>query len=291
MDEDLKKMTCVVTGATSGIGFEAAAQLASRGAIVLGIGRDIERCAAAEKRIRAATGSSRVTLLTADLSSQVQVRRLAGEISAGCEKVDVLVNNAGAFTLTRQETVDGLETQLAVNWLAGFMLTGLLMPLILEAPCPRVVTVSSGSHFAGTMHWADLGLRRGYHGLKAYDQSKLAGVLFTYELARRYRGTRGFAAHAVDPGLVKTQIAAKGNNGLVKLVWKIRTRKGINPGRAAQSVVWCATDPDAGEKSGLYWKECRSLPSSPESYDPQAAARLWEAGETLSGVRYPVCCL
>jgi NAD(P)-dependent dehydrogenase (short-subunit alcohol dehydrogenase family) len=228
-----------------------------------------------------------VTFLTADLSSQSAVRKLAGEIFACSRRVDVLVNNAGVFTLARRETSDGLETQLAVNWLAGFMLTGLLMPLILKARFPRVVNVSSGSHFAGTMHWNDLGLRRGYHGLKAYDQSKLAAVLFTYELARRYHGAHGFAAHAVDPGLVKTQIAAKGNNGLVRMIWKIRTRKGISPARAAQSVVWCATDSYAGEKSGLYWKECRSLESSPESHDPLAAARLWEEGVSLCGVRYP----
>jgi NAD(P)-dependent dehydrogenase (short-subunit alcohol dehydrogenase family) len=287
MSEDLKGLTCVVTGATSGIGFEVAAQLASRGATVLGVGRDHERCGAAEREIRVAAESSPVTFLTADLSSQSAVRKLAGEISGRSAQVDVLVNNAGTFTLTRRETVDGLETQLTVNWLAAFMLTGLLMPRILKAPSPRVVNVSSGSHFAGTMHWADLGLRRGYNGLKAYDQSKLAVVLFTYELARRYLGAHACAAYAVDPGLVKTQIAAKGNNRLVRTVWEIRTRKGISPARAAQSVVWCATSSSAGGKSGLYWKECRSLESSPESYDPHAAARLWEQGECLCGVRYP----
>jgi NAD(P)-dependent dehydrogenase (short-subunit alcohol dehydrogenase family) len=286
-----------VTGATSGIGFELVRHIAGRGGNVLGVGRDHGRCRAAEQEIRACTGNPAVTYLVADLSSQSEIRALAREINRLCPVVDVLVNNAGVFTYTRKETADGLETQLAVNWLAAFMLTGLLLPHLLAAPYPRVVTVSSGSHFSGTMHWNDLGLKRGYQGLKAYDQSKLAGVLFTYELARRYRSTPyvgalplnppSVSAYAVDPGLVRTGIAAKGNNGLVRLVWEIRTRKGISAAQAAESVAWCAEDPVAGGKSGLYWKERRSLPSSPESYDPEASARLWELGERLCGVRYP----
>jgi len=284
MNQELMGVTCVVTGATSGIGREVAALLAARGGRVLGVGRDHRRCLEAEREIRASSANSSVAFLTADLSSQAEIRALAAEISALCRQIDVLVNNAGVFTLTRTETVDGLETQLAVNWLAAFMLTGLLMPRLMEAPSARIVNVSSGSHFAGTMHWDDPGLRRGYHGLKAYDQSKLAAVLFTCELARRLPS---LGAYAVDPGLVKTQIAAKGNNRLVKLIWKLRTRKGIPPHQAARSVAWCATDPSAGGKTGLYWKECRSLDSSPESHDPEAARRLWELGERLCGVRYP----
>jgi retinol dehydrogenase 14 len=149
-----------------------------------------------------------------------------------------------------------------------------------------VVNVSSGSHFAGTMHWSDPGLRRGYYGLKAYDQSKLAAVLFTYELARR-AGSRGPDAYAVDPGLVKTGIAAKENSRIVRAVWSIRTRNAIGPEQAAVSVAWCAAAPSAAGRTGLYWKECRPLDSSPESHDPEAGRRLWELGESLSGVRYP----
>jgi NAD(P)-dependent dehydrogenase (short-subunit alcohol dehydrogenase family) len=283
----LSGRTCVVTGSTSGIGLEVARHLAGRGGTVLGVGRDAGRCREAEREIRECTGNSDVTLLTADLSSQSEVRAVAADIARRCPRIDVLVNNAGVFTLTRKETVDGLETQLAVNWLAAFMLTGLLMPRLLKAPCPRVVTVSSGSHFAGTMHWDDVGLTRGYQGLKAYDQSKLAGVLFSCELSRRLQTAPRLATYAVDPGLVKTQIAAKGNNGLVRLVWKIRTRNGISAKQAAESVAWCAVDPAAAGKTGLYWKERRPLPSSPESCDPQAAARLWELGEQLCGIRYP----
>lgn len=287
MGDELNGRTYVVTGSTSGIGLEVARQLAGHGGKVLGVGRDAGRCREAEREIRACTGNSDVTFLTADLSSQSEVRAVAAKISQLSPAIDVLVNNAGVFTLTRKETVDGLETQLAVNWLAAFMLTGLLMPRLRETPGARVVNVSSGSHFAGTMHWDDVGLKRGYQGLKAYDQSKLAVVLFSYELSRKLRANPRLATYAVDPGLVKTQIAAKGNNGLVRLVWRIRTRKGISAEEAAESLTWCAVDPAAAGKTGLYWKERKSLPSSAESCDPQAAARLWELGERLCGVRYP----
>ena len=193
MDEMTGTMTSIVTGATSGIGRELVKLLAARGGRVIGVGRSAERCSQAQQDIRDATGNPRVAYLKADLSSQVEVRELAAAIAASEAHIDVLVNNAGVFTLSRRETVDGLETQLAVNWLAAFMLTGLLLPRLSAAPGSRVVNVSSGSHFSGTMHWSDLGLRRGYHGLKAYDQSKLAAVLFTYELARRLCGRGGRA--------------------------------------------------------------------------------------------------
>jgi NAD(P)-dependent dehydrogenase (short-subunit alcohol dehydrogenase family) len=286
MTEEMTGMTSVVTGATSGIGRELARLLADKGGRVIGVGRSGERCRDAEQDIRSSTGNPRVAFLTADLSSLSEVRALAANISASGRCIDALVNNAGVFTLSRRETVDGLETQLAVNWLAAFMLTGLLLPQLSAAPGSRVVNVSSGSHYSGTMHWSDPGLRRGYHGLKAYDQSKLAAVLFTYELARRVR-SQGPDAYAVDPGLVKTGIAARENSRIVRAIWRIRTRNAIGPEQAAASVAWCAADPAAEGRTGLYWKECRPLDSSPESHDPEAGRRLWELGERLSGVCYP----
>lgn len=196
------------------------------------------------------------------------------------------MNNAGTFTLSRKETVDGLETQLAVNWLSGFMLTGLLLPLLRAAPAARVVSVSSGSHFSGRVHWDDLGIRKGYHGLKAYDQSKLAVVIFSYELARRLGAGSSVSTLAVDPGLVNTKIGMKGNNRLVRMVWKLRTRNGMDPREAARSVSFCAMDPLAAGRTGLYWKECGTLASSRLSNDKESAKRLWEMGEDLCGVRY-----
>jgi NAD(P)-dependent dehydrogenase (short-subunit alcohol dehydrogenase family) len=287
MDE-MTDTTSIVTGATSGIGRELTRLLAARGGRVIGVGRSAELCMEAQQDIQDATGNPRVAYLKADLSSQAEIRELAATIAASEAAIDVLVNNAGVFTLSRRETVDGLETQLAVNWLAAYMLTGLLLPRLLAAPGSRVVNVSSGSHFSGTMHWSDPGLRRGYQGLKAYDQSKLAAVLFSYELARRVC-SRGPGAYAVDPGLVKTGIGAKENGRIARAIWSIRTRNAISPENAAASVAWCAADPSAAGRPGLYWKECRPLDSSPESHDPEAGRRLWELGESLSGVRYLRC--
>jgi NAD(P)-dependent dehydrogenase (short-subunit alcohol dehydrogenase family) len=283
---DLHGRTCVVTGATSGIGFALAGILADAGARVICVGRDESRCAEARAVIVANTGNREVSWQSADLSSVSQVRALAERIRAETDVVDVLVNNAGTFTLTRRESIEGNELQLAVNWLSGFVLTGLLMPLLRAAGGARVVTVSSGSHFSGRMHWDDIQLRRRYRGLVAYDQSKLATVLFTYELARRLGRGSPIGAYAVDPGLVRTDIGKKGNGLLVGMVWKIRTQRGISAREAAVAVAYCAAEESAAGKSGLYWKEGVARPSSRRSYDIGDAARLWELGETLGGLRF-----
>lgn len=277
---------CVVTGATSGIGLEVARIMAAAGHRVIGLGRDPDRCVAAEETIRRENGCARVSFETADLSSRVGVRWAADRITCAVDHVDVLVNNAGTFSFFRRVTADSLEMQLAVNWLAGFALTGLLLPRLLAAPRARVVTVSSGSHFAGRMRWNDLQLRRGYNGLKAYDQSKLATVLFTKELARRLGPGAPLCTYAVDPGLVRTEIGSKGAGPVVRLVWKVRTRNGIPAQRAALSVCYCALAPEAAARTGLYWKECAPVAASRRAEDELDALKLWEIGQSLSAVRY-----
>jgi len=279
--------TAVVTGATSGIGREVASILAAGGMAVLGLGRSTERCRAAESAIRAEAGHERVHFLAADFSSLAEVRRAAAWIQQRARTVQVLVNNAGTFTLNRRLTVEGLETQLVVNWLSAFLLTGLLEGPLLRPDGARVVNLSSASHFAGRIHWDDLGLSHGYMGLAAYDQSKLAMALFTAELARRFPSPRQPCAYAVDPGLVRTEIGAKGNGALVRLAWRLRTRGGISARQAAESVCWCALSPAAAGLSGRYWKECREVEASGEARDPAAARRLWEVAERMSGLEWP----
>jgi retinol dehydrogenase 12 len=295
----VSRLVCVVTGATSGIGLETArilAQGAVSGAteggpreapLVIGMGRDRERCERACAALRACAPGAQICFEAADFSSIAQVRAAAARISRAVDHVDVLVNSAGTFTFRRQTTADGLETQLAVNWLAGFLLTGFLMPRLAAAGRARVVTLSSGSHFAWTMHWNDLQLRRGYNGLRAYDQSKLATVLFTRELARRLGPSSTVSAYAVDPGLVKTGIGAKGAGRIVQAVWRVRTRKGIPPCEAAESVIWCALDEAAAGRSGLYWKERKAVPPSRRATNMLDALRLWELGEKIGGLQFP----
>jgi retinol dehydrogenase-12 len=284
----MREKTCVVTGATSGIGYELARILAGRGAIVIGVGRDPVRCGEAAARIRGATGNPRVVFEVADLSSQMEVRALAARIRDGHDRIDVLVNNAGGFAFRRRETVDGIEAQFALNYLAGYLLTRLLLPAMSANGSPgsaRVIMVSSGSHFSGRMHWADVGLRRLYNGLTAYDQSKLAAMLFTRELARRLGPDSPVGVYAVDPGLVKTGIGMKGTGGLVRMVWRLRTRRGINPAEAAATVAFLALDPLIEGRTGMYWKECRPVEPSRRALDAEDARRLWELSESLCGMR------
>lgn len=272
----------MVTGATSGIGYELARILAARGAVVIGVGRDPARSAEAASRISAATGNDRVSFEVADLSSLAEVRALAERISARAARIDVLVNNAGCFASRRRETVDGIEMQFALNYLAGYLLTRLLLPRMTGARSgARVIMVSSGSHNSGRVHWADVGLGRMYNGLTAYDQSKLAAVLFAAELARQLGPSSQVGTYAVDPGLVKTDIGMKGTGPLVRLVWRLRTRGGISPAEAAATVAFLALDPLIAGRTGLYWKGCRAIAPSKRALSREDARRLWELSERL----------
>jgi NAD(P)-dependent dehydrogenase (short-subunit alcohol dehydrogenase family) len=284
--------TCVVTGATSGIGFETALLLAQGGARLVGVGRDPGRCAEAAARIRAEATGAYVRFEAADLSSQAAVRALAARILDREARLDVLVNNAGLFTLERAESVDGIEMQLAVNHLAPFLLTRELLPPLAAAPCSRVVFVSSGSHFNARVRFHDPGRRLLYNGLAAYGQSKLAVLMTGVELARRLGPGSTIDTFAVDPGLVRTDIGAKDGSPLVRWIWDLRARGGISARQSAESVAWLAMDPSVEGVTGRYWKERRVVPSSRCSVDPEACRRLWDLssrlceptiGPTLSG--------
>jgi NAD(P)-dependent dehydrogenase (short-subunit alcohol dehydrogenase family) len=275
-----QRMVCVVTGATSGIGFEVARIFAGKGAEVIGVGRDPARCSAAAARLRALSANPDVRFEVADLSSLAEVRALAGRLTASVRRIDVLVNNAGGFAFTRQLTAEGIERQFALNYLSAFLLTRLLLPVIRAG---RVIMVSSGSHYTGRIHWRDVGLSPLYNGLAAYDQSKLALVLLTRELARRLGPGRPVTVSAVDPGLVRTDIALKGTNALVRAIWRIRTRGGISPAEAAATVAWLALDGRAAGRSGLYWRACGVEEPSRRARDPLDARRLWDLSEKLCG--------
>jgi NAD(P)-dependent dehydrogenase (short-subunit alcohol dehydrogenase family) len=289
MDMDLKEKTFVVTGATSGIGLAAARQLAERGAFLIGVGRSAERCARAESDLRGAFPGAQVEYCLADLSMQSQVRKLATEIGARLAQhevrsVDGLINNAGTFTYWMTLTPEGFELQWAVNHLAPFLLTHALLPLLQAAPVARVVTVSSGSHYHTRLRWNDIQLRRGYNCLLAYQQTKLANVLFTAEFNRRRGKGSGLRAFAADPGLVFTEMGSKGNPGLVRWIWERRRRGGVTPDQSARGVVFLATEPSIQDAPEIYWKD--SHPKAPNSYalDEAAAGRLWGLSEQMCGI-------
>lgn len=289
MDKNLSGKTVVVTGATSGIGSALAEALARGGAHVIGVGRSEERCAQSLAHLRQLANGNGADFCMADLASLAQVRQLAKDIrlklaAQGKTSLDALVNNAGTFTYWLTITPEGFEKQWAVNHLAPFLLTHELLPLLQAAPIARVVTVSSGSHYNTRLRWEDIQLRRRYNGLLAYNQTKLANVMFTAELNRRLGKDSIVRVFAADPGLVKTEIGFKENPGLVRWVWDRRRAGGVSPGFSARGVLFLVAEPSIQESPSIYWKDGRPKQPSRYSQDQDVARRLWELSVQMCGV-------
>ena len=289
MENTLDGKSYVVTGATSGIGLAAASALVRQGAAVIGVGRSEERCRAAKTRLLAINPAAKVAYCLADLSLQSPVRRLRSEIQGllaadGKDCLDGLVNNAGTFTYWLALTPEGFETQWAVNHLAPFLLTNLLLPLLMAAPAGRVVTVSSDSHYGGRLDWQDLQLRRHYDGLRAYSNTKLANILFTLEFNRLMGPKSTLRAFAADPGLVKTDIGFKGTPALVRWIWGRRRAAGVSPEKPAEGIVFLLTEPSLQDSQDYYWKDCQAKRPSQRAMDKEAAALLWLQSEQMCGM-------
>jgi NAD(P)-dependent dehydrogenase (short-subunit alcohol dehydrogenase family) len=271
---------CVVTGASAGIGKETALGLARLGARVAIVCRDRDRGAAAAAEIRAA-GSPQVELFLADLSLQDDVRRLAGQLVERLARIDVLLHNAGVVMRERRLTRDGVETTLAVNHLAPFLLTQLLRPKI-EAPA-RIVVVASQVEARGRIDFGDLSFARtAYEPLAAYCQSKLANMLFTYELTRRLRDT-DITANCLHPGVIATNLLCD-YMGRPRVMSKVHRLTHPGPKEGAQVSLKLATDPALSGVSGRYFRPDGEASSSKQSYDPELARRLWDVSEQLTGL-------
>lgn len=293
MDETLTGKTYCVTGATSGIGLALTESLARQGAAVIGVGRSFERCREACRRVQSVAPQASVTYLTADLALQSQVRQLAGDIRKTLaaqrkEHLDGLVNNAGTFTYWLALTAEGFETQWAVNHLAPFLLTHLLLPELNAVPDARVVTVSSASHYGARLDWDDIQLRRRYNGLRAYGQTKLANVLFTQELNRRLGPSSTIRAYAADPGLVKTDIGLKGTPPLVRWIWGLRSGRGVSPEKSAQGILTLLSQPAAQDPGSIYWNNGQSKQPSRWALDANHASRLWAISEQMCALKSAV---
>jgi len=275
--------TCLVTGATSGIGKETARQLAMLGATVIITGRDAARGAAAAAEITRQAPLARVEVMTADLSSLAQVRSLAADVLSGHGRLDVLVNNAGVISPHRQLTAEGLETTFAVNHLGPFLLTSLLRGLLMRSAPARVVTLSSAAHKqVRALAWEDLprGGRSG-HG-QAYPVSKLLNILFTSELARRLAGT-GVTANCLHPGFVRTGLG-RDVTGVLGAVLPLILRLRPGPEAGARTPVYLASSPEVAGVTGGYFVNRRPAEPSALAKDGQAAARLWALSEDLTGL-------
>jgi NAD(P)-dependent dehydrogenase (short-subunit alcohol dehydrogenase family) len=271
--------TVLVTGGTSGIGRATAMGLAAMGARLGITGRDRGRTEEAAREIRA-VGAGQVDLFVADLSSQLEVRRLADEVLQTYPRLDVLVNNVGGYWNTRHVTADGLERTFALNHLTPFLLTNLLLDRLTQSAPARVVTVASNAHTTGQIDFDDLQGERSYSGSRAYSQSKLANVLFTYELARRLAAS-AVTASALHPGVVNTSFGAEDPGGVQRLLVPFVRPFLKTPEQGAATSIHLASSPDLKQVSGRYFANSKPKKSSKASYDQPAAERLWQVSAEL----------
>jgi NAD(P)-dependent dehydrogenase (short-subunit alcohol dehydrogenase family) len=287
---------CLVTGATAGIGFATAVGLARQGATVVGVGRNRDKCQAVAARIRQETGNPTVEFMQADLSARAEVRRLAQEFQRSHPRLDVLVNNVGAFFMSRRLSVDGIEMTWALNYLGVYLLTELLLDT-LKASAPReaslehngresrVVNVSSAMHTSAQLNFDDLQGQRKYSGMKAYGQSKLAMVMYTYDLARRLAGT-GVTVNALHPGFVASDMY-RSSGGFIKLLGPVIKLMAVSPEAGAETSIFVAGSPEVEGVTGKYFVKKQAVASSPASYDSAATARLMTLTATMVGQDSP----
>jgi len=279
-EASLTGKTVLVTGATSGIGWEASISFAHLGARVIMIGRDAGKTTQKLEEVRRRSGSTTVDSLLCDFSSQAQVRRLAEEFLARYDKLHVLVNNAGTVFTNRTVTADGIESTFAVNYLGPFLLTNLLLDVLKASAPARVIIVSSSGHYRGTMDFSDLGFEHGYQIMRAYSRSKLAAVLFTRELAKRLEGT-GVTVNALHPGAVATSIWDRAPAYTRPLFSLAKRLLMISPEAGAGTIVYLATSPEVEGKTGLYFEKNRPKFPSRLAQDDTVAQRLWDESARL----------
>jgi NAD(P)-dependent dehydrogenase (short-subunit alcohol dehydrogenase family) len=272
---------CLVTGTSSGIGKVTARELAKLGASVVMVCRDRLKGEATQADMKASSGNDQVDLIVADLSQLTEVRRVADEFKERYRHLHVLINNAGGINAEHKITPDGLEYTFATNYLAPFLLTELLLDVLKASAPSRVVNVSSVAHTRGNIDFTDLQGAHRYSFTKAYGQSKLAQILFTYELAERLNGT-SVTVNALHPGVVSSNFN-NGMRGIPRIIGAvIYALMGISAEKGAQTTLYLATSPDVAGVNGQYFVNCKAVPSSQRSYDTAVRQRLWRVSEELT---------
>lgn len=273
---------CLVTGATSGIGKVTARELASLGAHVIIVSRNEEKCKKTIREIQQDIGKRALEYYVADLSVQREIRDLVDRFAEQHDSLDVLINNAGALFTSRKESADGIEMTLALNHLNYFLLTNLLLGHLKNAPSARIINVASAAHQGATIDFEDLQKEKKYSGMNVYGQSKLANILFTYELDRRLQD-EDITVNAMHPGFVGSNFG-KNNGGLLKLAMSIMHIFARSPEEGADTVIHLASSPKVQDISGKYFMDKRQKRSSEESYDEEVAEHLWKVSEELTGL-------
>ncbi len=277
---NMHEKVCLITDCSSGIGKVTARELAKLGATVVMVCRNRAKGEAAQVEIQEVSGNKRVDLIVADLAELSQVRRAASEFLQKYAQLHVLIHNAGAIHGERQVTSDGLEATFAANYLAPFLLTTLLLDVLKASTSARIINVSSDGHARGHIDFADLQGAHRYNFLKAYTQSKLAQIYFTYELADRLKST-GITVNTLHPGLVASNFNS-GTRGIAHSVAAlIYFFTGISVEKGARTTLFLATSPEVEGVSGKYFVNCKPIPSSKLSYDVTIRQRLWAISEEL----------
>jgi NAD(P)-dependent dehydrogenase (short-subunit alcohol dehydrogenase family) len=282
--DDLEGKTILITAATNGIGKVAALELAKKGAEVVVVGRNPQKTEQVVKHIKIDSGNSAISGLIADLSSLAEVRQLAQAYRQKYPHLHVLINNAGGIFANRTLTADGFEYTFSLNHLAYFLLTNLLVDMLVKDAPAHIINISSRSHQGAAMNFTDLQNERNYNfgGLRAYGQSKLANLLFTYELARRLAGT-GVTANAVHPGTVATGFG-ENNRGAMRVSMRIYHQFALTPEQGADTIIYLASSPEVEGVTGKYWTNRIATASSPESHDVEAQNRLWAISAQITGL-------
>jgi len=283
MNDEMRGRICLITGATSGIGLVTARELAACGATVAMVGRNETKTRAAVEAIRQQTGNAEVDYLLADLSSQAAVRGVADAFQRRYGALHVLVNNAGAVFMRRQQTADGLELTFALNHLAPFLLTNLLLDTLRANTPTRVVTVGSMAHNGAHIPFDNLQQTKGrYSAFGVYGQTKLANIMFTYALARRLEGS-GVTANTLHPGFVGSNFA-RNNGPMMNVAMQLARPFAINVEKGAETSIYLASSPEVATVTGQYFYKCKPTRSSQASYDVAAQERLWQVSEQLTGL-------
>ncbi len=283
---NIKDKTVLITGATNGIGEVTAHTLAAQGARVIIVSRNATKCENVAGRIQEATGNPAVEWIAADLSTLAGIHQAADEFLTRHRSLHVLVNNAGAVYAERQVTADGYEMTFALNHLSYFLLTRRLWGTLVASAPARIVNVSSDAHVAGKMNFDDLMGAQKYSSWSAYSQSKLANVLFTYELARRLDGS-GVTANVLHPGFVATGFG-RNNGGIWKRIMPLAQRFAKNPAKGAETSIYLASSPEVAQATGRYFSNSQAKKSARASYDVAAQQRLWSMSEALVTLPSPV---
>jgi len=279
----VKNKICLITGSTSGIGKATAASLAAKGAIIIISGRNEEIGEQVAMEIKSRMTNHNIFFEYGDLSNLQSVVDLAYRLNKNYPKLDVLINNAGSFTEKRQYTKDGIEMQFGINHIAHFLLTNLLMPALKKSDAARIINVSSNAHYRGTINFEDLYGEQNYAPFRIYAQSKLANVLFTYELSRRLAedNLNHITTNVLHPGEVKTQIAEKNGNTFYKIGWKLAKPFLQSIEQGSTTTVHLASAKQMEGKTAEYWSKMKKTKSSKISYDEQVADRLWNVSRAL----------